>query len=180
LEVLTSAELVWLLAAVAKGDREAFDRLYAATCAKLYGAVLRILRRPELADEVLRDAYVEIWSGAVRFDPAEATPITWMVAIARNRAIELLRKNPELSVEEVPEAKADAADPLAAHEFSDELKRLLACLGRLDGERRKLVLMAYYDGYSREQLSVQFDKPVNTIKTSLRRSLLDLRECMGA
>jgi RNA polymerase sigma-70 factor (ECF subfamily) len=181
--MLTPAELVWLLAAVAKGDQEAFDKLYAATRAKLYGVVLRILRRTDLADEVIQETYVKVWSNAGQFNPALASPVTWMVAIARNRAIDTLRKKSDLSLEDMPEAMevaADTPDPLAAREFSEELKRLLGCIGRLDGERRKLVLLAYYDGFSREQLAQQLGKPVNTIKTWLRRSLLEIRECLGA
>jgi len=181
--MLTPAELVWLLAAVAKGDQAAFDKLYAATRAKLYGVVLRILRRTDLADEVIQETYVKVWSSAGQFNPALASPITWMVAIARNRAIDTLRKKSDLSLEDMPEAMevaADTADPLAAREFSEELKRLLGCIGRLEGERRKLVLLAYYDGFSREQLAQQLGKPVNTIKTWLRRSLLEIRECLGA
>jgi len=180
--MLTPAELVWLLAAVAKGDQAAFDKLYAATRAKLYGVVLRILRRSDLADEVIQETYVKIWSSAGQFNPALASPITWMVAIARNRAIDLVRKKSDISIEEVPEAMemaADTPDPLAAREFNEELKRLLGCIGRLDGERRKLVLLAYYNGFSREQLAQQLGKPVNTIKTWLRRSLLEIRECLG-
>src|ERR687886_243377 len=132
--MLTPAELVWLLAAVSKGDQAAFERLYAATRAKLYGVVLRILRRADLADEVMQDTYLKIWRSAGEFDARLASPMTWMVAIARNRAI--------------------------------------------DEERRRIVLLAYYNGWSREQLAVKFDKPVNTIKTWLRRSLIDLRECL--
>lgn len=90
--MLTPAELVWLLAAVAKGDQAAFERLYAATRAKLYGIVLRILRRSDLANEVLQETYLKIWSSAGRFDPARASPITWMVAIARNLAIDVVRR----------------------------------------------------------------------------------------
>jgi RNA polymerase sigma-70 factor (ECF subfamily) len=182
-QMLTPAELVWLLAAVAKGDQAAFDKLYAATRAKLYGVVLRILRRTDLADEVIQETYVKVWSSAGQFNPALASPITWMVAIARNRAIDTLRKKSDLSLEDMPEAMevaADTPDPLAAREFSEELKRLLGCIGRLEGERRKLVLLAYYDGFSREQLAQQLGKPVNTIKTWLRRSLLEIRECLGA
>jgi RNA polymerase sigma-70 factor (ECF subfamily) len=181
--MLTPAELVWLLAAVAKGDQAAFDKLYAATRAKLYGVVLRILRRTDLADEVIQETYVKVWSSAGQFNPALASPITWMVAIARNRAIDTLRKKSDLSLEDMPEAMevaADTPDPLAAREFSEELKRLLGCIGRLEGERRKLVLLAYYDGFSREHLAQQLGKPVNTIKTWLRRSLLEIRECLGA
>lgn len=181
--MLTSAELVWLLAAVAKGDQPAFERLYAATRAKLYGVTLRILRRADLADEVIQETYLKIWSSAGQFDPALASPITWMVAIARNRAIDLLRKKAEISIEEVPEVMdlaADTPEPLAAREMTEELKRLLACIGRLDAERRKLVLLAYYNGFSREQLAKQFGKPVSSIKTWLRRSLIEIRACLGA
>ena len=98
--MLSSQELVWLLAAVAKGDRAAFERLYAATRAKLYGVVLRILRRHDLADEVMQETYLKIWNSAGQFDPALSSPITWMVAIARNRAIDQIRKKTEVSIEE--------------------------------------------------------------------------------
>ena len=81
-------------AAVAKGDQAAFERLYAATRAKLYGVVLRILRRADLADEVMQETYLKIWRGAGEFDPGLASPITWMVAIARNRAIDLSARRP--------------------------------------------------------------------------------------
>jgi RNA polymerase sigma-70 factor (ECF subfamily) len=181
--MLTSVELVWLLAAVAKGDQPAFERLYSATRAKLYGVTLRILRRADLADEVIQETYLKIWSAAGQFDPALASPITWMVAIARNRAIDLLRKKAEISIEEVPEVMdvaADTPEPLAAREMTEELRRLLACIGRLDAERRKLVLLAYYNGFSREQLAKQFGKPVNSIKTWLRRSLIEIRACLGS
>lgn len=181
--MLTSAELLWLLAATAKGDEAAFERLYTATRAKLYGIVLRILRRTDLADEVVQETYLKIWNSAAQFDPAKASPITWMVAIARNRAIDLVRRRIDSSLEEVPEAMnvaGDSADPLARRELTEELKRLLGCIGRLPEDRRKLVLLAYYNGWSREQLAAKFDAPVNTIKTWLRRSLIDIRECLGA
>jgi len=180
--MLTSQELVWLMAAVAKGDRAAFERLYTATRAKLYGVVLRILRRSDLADEVIQETYLKIWNSAGRFDPALSAPITWMVAIARNRAIDLVRKKADLSLEETPDVldvAAETPDPLASREMTEDLRRLLACIGRLDEERRKLVLLAYYNGWSREQLATKFETPVNTIKTWLRRSILEIRECLG-
>jgi len=77
--MLSPQELVWLLAAVAKGDRAAFERLYAATRAKLYGVVLRILRRQDLAEEVIQETYVRIWNSAGQFNPQMSSPITWMV-----------------------------------------------------------------------------------------------------
>jgi RNA polymerase sigma-70 factor (ECF subfamily) len=180
--MLTQAELVWLLAAVAKGDQAAFERLYGATRAKLYGVLLRILGKPELADDVMQETYVKVWKMAGKFDPTIASSITWMVAIARNRAIDIVRKRPDVSVEDSPEAMgvaADAPPPLARREMTEELRRLLSCLGKLDPEKQRIVLLAYYSGWSREQLAQKLDIPVNTIKTWLRRSLLEIRECMG-
>ena len=124
--MLTPAELVWLIAAVAKGDEAAFERLYAATRAKLFGVVLRILRRQDLAEEVIQEAYVKIWNNAGQFNPALASPITWMASIARNRAIDVVRKKTEASIEEEPtamEVAAEKPDPLARREMTEELKR---------------------------------------------------------
>jgi RNA polymerase sigma-70 factor (ECF subfamily) len=181
--MLTPADLTALVAAVAQGDRAAFEQLYVATRAKLYGVVLRILRRHDLADEVIQETYLKIWGSAGSFDPAKASPITWMVTIARNRAIDLVRKRSEASLEEEPGAMDVAADipnPLAAREQSEDLKRLMACIGVLDADRKQMVLLAYYNGLSREQLAAKFEKPVNTIKTWLRRSLIEIRECLGS
>ena len=179
--MMTQAELVWLLAAVAKGDRAAFERLYVATRAKLYGVLLRILGRAALADEVLKETYLRVWNMAGKFDPTAASPMTWMVAIARNRAIDIVRKSGNVLVDETPEAltAAEAPPPLARRDMTEELKMLLACLGRLDPEKQRIVLLAYYSGWSREQLAEKLDIPVSTIKTWLRRSLLEIHACMG-
>src|SRR5690349_24387005 len=126
--MLTPAELVWLIAAVAKGDEAAFERLYAATRAKLFGVVLRILRRQDLAEEVIQEAYVKIWNSAGQFNPRQSSPITWMAAIARNRAIDIVRKRGETSIEEEPGAMdvaADSADPLSRREITEAPQRTL-------------------------------------------------------
>ncbi len=180
--MLTPAELVWLIAAVARGDEAAFERLYTATRAKLYGVVLRILHRQDLAEEVVQETYVKVWNNAAQFNPAVSSPITWMAAIARNRAIDLVRKRGELSLEDEPsalEVAAETPDPLARREMSEELKRLLECVGQLEPDRQKLVLLAYYNGWSREQLATKFEAPVNTVKTWLRRSMMEIRQCLG-
>src|ERR1700740_1484119 len=108
--MLMQAELVWLIGAVAKGDRAACERLYAATRAKLYGVLLRILGKPELAEEVMQETYLKVWKMADTFDPALGSPITWMVAIARNRAIDIVRKRGDVSIEEEPEALEVASE----------------------------------------------------------------------
>jgi len=186
--MLTPGELVWLLAAVARGDEAAFERLYGATRAKLYGVVLRILQRTDLADDVMQDAYLRIWCGAGDFDPGIAAPITWMVAIARNRAldlarVDLARRRSEASLDAEPEAFHVASDdpgPEARYEMTEALRRLLACLGDLEPERRRLVLLAYCGDWSREQLAAKLDTPVSTVKTWLRRSLIQIRERLGS
>jgi RNA polymerase sigma-70 factor (ECF subfamily) len=180
--MLTPSELVWLLASVAKGDEVAFEQLYEATRAKLFGVVLRILRRQDLSEEVVQEAYVKIWNSAGQFNPELASPITWMVSIARNRAIDVVRKRSEASIEEEPaamEVASDTPDPLARREMTEELRRILGCVGQLDPQRQKLVLLAYYNGWSREQLAEKFDTPLNTVKTWLRRSMIEIRECLG-
>ncbi len=180
--MLMQTELVRLLGAIARGEEAAFERLYDATRAKLYGVLLRILGKPALAEEVMHEAYLKVWKMADQFDATTASPITWMVAIARNRAIDIVRKRGDISIDEEPEAPEPAAEapaPLARREMTPELKRLLSCLGRLDPEKQRIVLLAYYSGWSRDQLANKLDIPVNTIKTWLRRSLLEIRECMG-
>ena len=169
--MLTPAELVGLIESVAQGDQAAFERLYVATRAKLYGVVLRILRRQDLSEEVIQETYVKIWNGAGQFNPALSSPITWMASIARNRAIDIVRKKTEVSIEEEPQAMevaSDSPDPLARREMTEELKRLLECIGRLEPDRQRLVLLAYYNGWSREQLAEKFSAPTSPARPGLR------------
>ncbi len=177
--MLTSPELIWLLAAVAKGDAAAFERAYQATAAKLYGVVLRIVRRPDVAREVMVETCLQVWTTAGQFDPAAASPLTWMLAIARNRALDLVRATPEKLTDEDATVAAPSA-PDTTKQMSDELKRLLACMGRLEEERRRLVLTAYYGGRSRDELAAEFQQPVAAVRSGLRRTLFDIQECLKA
>jgi RNA polymerase sigma-70 factor (ECF subfamily) len=175
------AELVSLIAATADGDQQAFERLYAATRGKLYGIIFRIMRNAELADEVMRESYLHIWRNARDFDAQRGSPLAWMIAIGRNRAVDVMRRRTENSPGEEP-AATDAApgnlEPLNPREMTPELKRLLVCLGALEADRRNLLVLAYYDGLSREELAARFERPINTVKTWLRRSLIEIRECL--
>ena len=177
--MLTPVEITWLLAAVARGDTSAFERLYGTTCAKIYGVVLRILRRHELAADIMEETYQQVWRTAGEFDPALSSPVAWMVAIARRRAIDLARK-PETKADEGEPALPDAESPgvLPRREMPEELKRLLTCIGRLEPDRQRMLLLAYYGAFSREQLATKLDMPANLLKASLRRSLFELEQCL--
>ena len=176
----TPVEITWLLAAVTKGDPAAFERLYQATSAKLYGVVLRILRRHDLAADVMEEAYLQIWQNAGEFDPAQSTPLAWMVAIARRLAIDCRagrnRRAPRASPKLIDENEGPGSVP--RHQLTDDLKRLLTCIGRLEPDRQRMLLLAYYGAFSREQLSVKLDMPVNLLKASLRRSLIEVEQCL--
>jgi RNA polymerase sigma-70 factor, ECF subfamily len=179
---LTAQNISALLVQVASKDTVAFGQIYDATSAKLYGIILRILRRRDLADEVLQEVYVKIWERAADFDPARSSPITWMATIARNRALDEIRRRVPVSIEDTPEAfnvASDEAPPLQALELSQDVKRLNACLDRLEPQRKQLVVEAYIQGASREELSQRFGHPVSTIKTWLHRSLAQLKACLS-
>jgi RNA polymerase sigma-70 factor (ECF subfamily) len=177
--MLTPVEITWLLAAVARGDTAAFERLYATTCAKIYGVVLRILRRHDLAADAMEETYLHIWQNVGEFDPALSNPVAWMVAIARRRAIDLARRPEAAAGDHEPElADADSPGVLPRREMPEELKRLLTCIGRLDPERQRMLLLAYYGAFTRDQLAAKLDMPANLLKTSLRRSLFELEQCL--
>ncbi len=176
----TPIEITWLLAAVARGDALAFERLYGATCAKLYGVVLRILRRHDLAADIMEEAYLEIWRRAGEFNPANSTPLPWMVATARRLAIDLARRPPPPAGDGEPEVADENEGPgtVPRHQLTDDLKRLLTCIGRLEPDRQRMLLLAYYGAFSREQLSSKLDMPANLLRTSLRRSLIEVEQCL--
>ena len=177
----SSETLEDLLGATANGDRDAFRTLYDRSSAKLFGVVLRILKNRQKAEDVLQDVYLKIWQKAGSYDPVQGRPITWMATIARNRAIDIIRSSrPEQTVDEPGDEeeifKLGAQD--AENVDVTELESLRFCLGEMKEDDRNYVLLAYYEGYSREELAERFDSPVGTIKTRLRRGLLALRACL--
>ena len=180
---MTAAGLAVLLQRVAGRDKAAFSALYNATSAKLYGIILRILSRRDLADEVLQEVYVKIWERAGDFDVNRASPITWMATIARNRALDEARKARPISLEDMPagfDVVSDQPDALTVMTETEDGRRLYNCLQALDPEKRQVVVEAYLHGKSREALGQQFAKPISTIKTWLHRSLAQLKDCLGS
>jgi RNA polymerase sigma-70 factor, ECF subfamily len=174
----TPVEITWLLAAVTKGDGAAFERLYAVTCAKLYGVVMRIVRRHDLAADVMEEAYLQIWKSAGDFNPANSTPLAWMVAIARRLAIDVSRRPSSDGGEPEVIDENEGPGTVPRHQLTDDLKRLLTCIGRLEPDRQSMLLLAYYGAFSRDQLSIKLDMPVNLLRASLRRSLVEVEQCL--
>ena len=178
----STEDLVDALSRVARGDRNAFKAVYAATCVKLYGVVIRILGRGDLAEEVLQDVYVRVWQQAGKFNPALGSPITWMVAIARNRALDEAKKRKTMrSLDDMPELLQlpGDGDPHASLEREEERRRLQACLDGLEPEKRQILRLAYHYGMTREEIARRLARPTATVKTWLRRSLAQLKACLG-
>lgn len=167
-----------LLAECALGNQAAFERLYRATKGKLFATALLIVKRSELAEEVVQETYVRIWRKAASYDPSLGSPITWMAAIARNMAINLVRRpsievpSPDDALLDVPAGGLSALDTI---ELSEQQRNALSALQALDPMRRRLIVAAYLHGESREQLGKRFGVPPGTIKTWIRRSLIDTR-----
>lgn len=178
----SGADLIALLEQTSKGDRKAFAALYDATNMKLFGIVLRILRKQEIAEEILQEVYVKIWHRSGDFRAERGSPITWMATIARNHSLDEVRKRAPAFVDE-PDAVEKVADPCRTPEgkveASEEMNRLEICLAQLEEQKREAVMLAYLDGYSRKELAEHLGQPVNTIKTWLHRSLKNLKDCLG-
>lgn len=173
-----------LLERVAARDREAFDALYRATSGTLFAICLRLLPDRADAEEVLQDAYVAAWNKAPQFDARRASAMTWLGAIARNRAIDRLRANPateaRVSIEGIEELFDPAASPLMRAEASMQYARLEDCVAQLDERRRSLVRTAFFEASTYEQLARRLGAPLGTVKSWIRRSLLQLRACLEA
>jgi RNA polymerase sigma-70 factor, ECF subfamily len=173
----SAIDLESLLGRVATGDRAAFGTLYDQVSGRLFAVVRNILKRPDLAEEALQEAFMRVWQRAGQYKPGTAHPMAWLSAIARNQAIDLRRRSSERIMDGDPE-EAEQAAVMPNVDIALELKQLRDCLAKLPVDRQDMVLLAYYKGYSREELSVQYKKPVTTVKTLLRRSLAALKECL--
>ena len=173
-------ELDTLLLAVADADEAAFRTVYDRTGAKLFGIALRICRERPMAEEALQNAYADIWRRAASFDPRRGRAEAWLAVVARNHAIDLLRRHAARGGGRTTgdEALAGLVDPTQRTDGGVDYMALTACLGRLDRVRREAVLRAYMRGETREELAAHFKAPVNTVKTWLRRALDALRQCL--
>lgn len=176
-------ELEQLIARVAMGDRSAFDALYDATSAKLYAVCLSLLKdRPE-AEDTLQEVYVSIWRGASRFIANHLSPMTWLITIARNRAIDRLRARSNRPAAAPAEAAETVASPAPSPEMAairaQEQDMLQSCLSELDPTQAGAVRAVYLEGVTYADLAQREGVPINTLRSWLRRSLLRLKDCVS-
>lgn len=171
-----------LLVRVALRDRAAFRVLYARTSAKLFGVSLRILGNTSEAEDALQDVFVKIWQRAHGYRPDGARPMTWLIAIARNTAIDKVRarRGGHTDIEAAFDLADSGMSPEQSAINADEGNRIEDCMGRLKPERADAVRRAYVEGESYNELADRLGVPLNTVRTWLRRSLLALRDCLGA
>ncbi|PWK60493.1 sigma-70 family RNA polymerase sigma factor [Roseicyclus mahoneyensis] len=170
-----------LIARVALRDREAFSALYRATSAKLFGICLRVLVDRARAEEALQEVYVKIWNRADRYRVTGHSPMTWLITVARNHAIDRLRAAgpATAALEDVAPMAAPGPTPEASAIAASEARRITACLDELPADRADAVRGAYLEGQSYQDLATRHAVPLNTMKTWLRRSLLTLKECLS-
>ena len=177
------AEIENLIGRVALGDRKAFDALYEATSAKLNAVCISVLKDRPAAEEVLQEVYIRVWNNAGRYAANGLSPMTWLITIARNRAIDRLRaKNgqPTSAPAEMAEAVA-STDPGPEEQaiLSQQRRMLEGCLDEM-GEAQALALRAaYLEGASYAEIARTAGTPGNTVRSWLRRGLLRLKECVN-
>ncbi|MGX9392980.1 sigma-70 family RNA polymerase sigma factor [Nitrobacteraceae bacterium UC4446_H13] len=176
----TTQDITKLIVRVSLKDRAAFDLLYRATSAKLFGVCLRVLSDRAEAEEALQEVFVKVWTKADRFVVSELSPISWLVAIARNHAIDRIRARGQrtAAIDEASELADERPGPEAQAVADGERERLGACLGELEADRAAAVRGAYLNGDSYAELAERFSVPLNTMRTWLRRSLMKLKECL--
>jgi RNA polymerase sigma factor (sigma-70 family) len=187
-----SRELSQLLARAGLGDRAAFATLYQRTSSHLFAVVLRINRDRAQAEDVLQEVYVNVWRAAQSFDAAQSQPLTWLTSVARNRAIDSLRRkqtepqtrpaplgNDDDEERDVYDDMADnAPGPLALLSQASDARALSNCMQGLSAQQRQSVALAFYDGLSHAEVAEQMRQPLGTVKSWVRRALLSLKDCL--
>jgi RNA polymerase sigma-70 factor (ECF subfamily) len=169
------------MARAGRGSRSALSEIYEATSAKLFGICLRILRDRAEAEDALQDIYLNVWRKAATFDAARASPITWLAILARNRSIDRLRSLGSRPSEPVDLALAIAdpsPDASAVLETEEARGHLSRCLDELEEGRGAAIRTAFFEETTYGELAERVGVPLGTMKSWIRRGLLQLRECL--
>lgn len=175
------ASLADLLARCAMGDRAAFERLYHSCAPHLMAAVRRIVRQSDTAEDVLQEAFVQIWNRAGSYRADRAQPMTWMTSIARYRALDRLRRqeregpvlDPEFELED-----ESGLSPLAKLVQGQAGSALRDCLETVSHDQRQSIALAFYHGLSHDQIARYLEQPLGTVKSWIRRGLEKLKRCL--
>ncbi|HET7865535.1 MAG TPA: sigma-70 family RNA polymerase sigma factor [Burkholderiaceae bacterium] len=187
-----SEELSRLLARVGLADRAAFATLYQRTSAQLLGVVLRIQRDRALAEDVLQEVFVNIWRAADSFDPVRSQPMTWLASVARNRAIDSLRRRETQPVFEstsrggpdgeemdlLDQVPSDVPGPQDLMGLMSQARAVKRCLGSLSGEQQQCIALAFYQGLSHAEVATHLHQPLGSVKSWVRRGLVSLKTCL--
>jgi RNA polymerase sigma-70 factor (ECF subfamily) len=180
--VASESEIGSLVAACARKDRAAFQRLYEQTAPRLLACLIRILRNRATAEDALQDVFVQVWSRAAQFESARGSAWGWLIAIARYRAIDLRRREARLAtglhegIEDIPggEEPQDALATLGARAS----KALAGCLAALQPRQRDCIVLAYQGGLTHAEVAGEIGEPLGSVKSWIRRGLMALKRCL--
>ncbi|WP_425407862.1 sigma-70 family RNA polymerase sigma factor [Hyphococcus sp.] len=169
-----------ILARVSLRDRAAFNELYDRTSAKLFAVALRILNEQGDTEDAVHDAYINVWRKADTFQASRATGMTWLITIVRNAAIDRARKRraPAADIDSRPDIASDEPSPEDLATLSDDYRRLAHCLGELEDPQHGVIRDAFFKGRTYAEIADGLNRPLGTIKSWVRRSLLKLRDCL--
>lgn len=171
-----------LLEGVARGDEKAFASLFDSYSSILLGFLIRIVGSRAEAEDVLQEVFLQVWQRASTFDPSRGRPFTWLVTLARSRAIDRLRSTSAreraalASAEEETNPTGDAASDAVRSEQSEIVRRALAAIPE---EQRRTLLLAYFEGLTQTEIAERLKQPLGTVKTRMRAGLMKLRELLG-
>lgn len=175
------ATLATALQRVAAGDRVAFEEVYRRTSVKLFGVCLRILPVRQEAEEALQEAYLSVWRRAASFDATRGSAMTWLITLARNRAVDRLRAGRNLAAAPIEFAGeiADTSPSVSTDlELNEVIQKLSHCLGLLEAGDARFIHVAFFEGSTYAELAHRVSIPLGTIKSRIRRALLKLRDCL--
>jgi len=170
-----------LLIRTAAQDQRAFAELYRRTSARLFGICWRMLRDREESQEVLQEAFTSVWRRASSFLPARAGALAWLIALTRNKAIDRLRQRRERALDDPIDLERmtdEGSEPAMEAESSQDYVRLLKCLEQLESKQRRAVREAFFSGATYKELAERCRVPLPTLKSWIRRGLMQLRSCL--